>query len=90
MLLRDQLIDLIKDSDMELGGELKDDTSLIKSGRIDSMALFNLALWIEGYIDSRLDLTTIDVSKEWDTISDILNFLEKYRNHGGTASEKDE
>jgi acyl carrier protein len=90
MLLRDQLIDLIKDSDMELGSELEDDTSLINSGRIDSMALFNLAVWVEGNIDSKLDLTTIDVSKEWDTIADILNFLEKHRNHGGTASEKDE
>ena len=83
MSLRDQLIDLINGNDMGLGRELKDDTSLIESGRIDSLALFNLVSWIEGKIDSELDITAINVSKEWDTIADILNFLEKHQNQGG-------
>ena len=90
MSLREQLIDIIMGNDLELDGKLRDDTSLIKSGRFDSMALFNLALWIEGNTDSKLDFTAIDVSKEWDTIADILTFLEKNRNHGATGSEKNE
>ncbi|HKZ41903.1 MAG TPA: hypothetical protein VJ044_13140 [Candidatus Hodarchaeales archaeon] len=90
MSLRDQLLDLINGSGMEPDRELKDDTSLIKSGRFDSMALFNLALWIEGKIDSKLEFTEIDVSKEWDTIADILNFLEKHRDLGATGAVKNE
>jgi acyl carrier protein len=82
MSLRDQLVDLISRSDIEMDQELKEDTSLIRSGVFDSLALFNLASWIEENIDSKVDFTTIDVSQEWDTISDILHFMEKHRNHG--------
>lgn len=90
MSLREQLIDLITGSNLETGGDVNDETSLIKSGRFDSMALFNLALWIEEHIDSKVDFTTIDVSTEWDTIADILNFVEKNRNHGMTDTVKNE
>ena len=90
MSLREQLINVITESDLELDGDLKDDTSLIKSGRFDSMALFNLVLWIEGNIDSKVDFTEIDVAKEWDTIANILDFVEKHRNHGMTGEIKNE
>ena len=82
MTLRVQLIDLITESNLELDGELNDEMSLIKSGLFDSMALFNLALWIEENIDSKVDITAIDIAGNWDTISDILDFIEKHRNHG--------
>lgn len=82
MSLRDQLIELIDGSGMEPSQALKDDTSLITSGLIDSMGLFNLVVWIEGKIDSKIDFTEIDVSKELDTIADILIFVEKHRNPG--------
>jgi acyl carrier protein len=82
MSLREQLIDLITGIEMEMGGDLNDTTSLIKSGWFDSMGLFNLALWIEENIDSKVDFTEIDVAQEWDTIADILNFIEKHKNHG--------
>jgi acyl carrier protein len=90
MSLREQLIEIITGSDLELGGEWNDDTSLIRSGRFDSMALFNLVLWIEGNIDSKVDFTEIDVAKEWDTIADILDFVERHRNHGMTDEMKNE
>lgn len=82
MSLRDELVDLINGSGMEPGLELNDDTSLIQSGLVDSMALFNVALWIEKNAGSSLDFTTIDVTKEWDTIGDILNFLERQQGLG--------
>ena len=82
MTLREQLIDLITESNLELDGELNDEMSLIKSGRFDSMALFNLALLIEENIDPKVEITTIDIAEKWDTISNILNFIEKHRNHG--------
>ena len=82
MTLREQLIDLITENNLELDGELSDGMSLIKSGHFDSMALFNLALWVEENIDSKVDITAIDIAEKWDTISDILDFIEKHKNHG--------
>lgn len=79
MLLRNRLIAFIRESDNELNCDLTDDTSLIKSGLFDSLALFNLAIWIEREIGAHVDLTTFDLSKEWDTMADILNFVERHR-----------
>ncbi|MGH7799580.1 MAG: phosphopantetheine-binding protein [Thermodesulfobacteriota bacterium] len=79
MSLHDRLLAFIKELDVELNYDLKEDTSLVKSGLFDSLALFNLALWVEREIDTQVDLTTFDLSKEWDTIADILNFIEKHR-----------
>ncbi len=77
--LRDRLIGLIEENNPEMGVPLSDDTSLIRSGLIDSMALFNLALWIERETGSRLDPKVFDPAKDWDTIADILSFIEKHR-----------
>lgn len=79
MSLRHHLVEIIKRSNLELNIDLKDDTSLIKSGFFDSLALFNLATWIEQEIRTPIDLTSFDLSKEWDTIADILKFIEKHR-----------
>lgn len=83
MSLHDRLVTFIKELNLELNGELKDDTSLIKSGLFDSLALFNLAVWVEQEINLNLDLTAFDLVKEWDTIADVLNFIERhhYRVH---------
>lgn len=45
--LRDRLVRLLEDNNTDLDFQLKDDTSLIRSGFLDSIGLFNLALWIE-------------------------------------------
>ncbi len=78
-LLRGHLLGLIGDSTPEIRADLKDDTSLIRSGLIDSLALFNLAVWIEKETGTRLDLNTFDPSVEWDTIADILDFIGRHR-----------
>ena len=64
---------------MELDIDLRDDTSLIKSGFFDSLALFNLATWIEKEIKNSVDLTSFDLPKKWDTIASILRFIEERR-----------
>jgi acyl carrier protein len=79
MSLQNRLIAFIRKLDIELDCELREDTSLIKSGLFDSLALFNLAIWIEKEIGAQVDPTTFDISKEWDTAADILNFVEKHR-----------
>lgn len=77
--LRDRLVRLLeegtRDSDVELG----DDISLIRSGLLDSLGLFSLALWIEKETRSKLDLESLDPAKEWDTINEILNFVAEHR-----------
>ena len=79
MSIRDRLVRLLeegtKDSDVELG----DDTSLIRSGLLDSLGLFRLALWIEKETRSKLDLESLDPAKEWDTIREILDFVAEHR-----------
>lgn len=79
MSLQDRLITFIKEQNVELNCDLNENTSLIKSGFFDSLALFNLALWIEQEIGAKMDLTAFDLSEEWDTITGILNFIEKNR-----------
>lgn len=82
--LRGHLIGILEENAPEASTALRDDTSLIRSGLIDSMALFNLAVWIEKETGTRLDLETFDPSVEWDTITDILDFIGK-RRRGGPA-----
>jgi acyl carrier protein len=76
---RDRLVLLLEEGNQDPDHELGDDTSLIRSGLLDSLGLFRLALWIEKETGSRLDLASLDPSKEWDTIPDILNFVAKHR-----------
>lgn len=76
---RDRLVRLLEEGDRDSDDELGDDTSLIRSGLLDSLGLFTLALWIEKEIQSSLDLASLDPSKEWETIPDILIFIGKHR-----------
>ncbi len=80
MSLYDRLIAFIGRLDIELNCELNRDTSLIKSGLFDSLALFNLAAWIEREVGKQIDLTKFDLSQEWETITDILDFIHKATN----------
>jgi len=77
--MRDRLVRLLEEGNQDSDYELGDDTSLIRSGLLDSLGLFNLALWIEKETRSRLDLASLDPSEEWETIPDILNFIEEHR-----------
>ena len=80
MSLRDELVRAIEEGGVELPADLTDDTSLIRSGVLDSTALFELALWVEGRVGSGLDLTSFDIAEEWDTLGKLLTFIER---HGG-------
>ncbi len=79
MSLRDELVRVIETSGAQLPSDLGDDTSLIRSGRIDSTALFELALWIEERVVPDLDLTAFDLAEEWDTLAKVLDFVAKHR-----------
>ena len=77
--LRDQLIAAIHSWDLGLSGDLGDDVSLIRSGIFDSVALFNLVLWVEQQIGRPVDPTSFDLAEEWDTVGGVLRFIEQRR-----------
>lgn len=78
MALRDELM-------QELGGwgvklsDLGDHTSLIVSGRIDSVGLFQLLLWIEEKTGETVDPGTVDLRREWDSVEAILRYIAQRR-----------
>jgi acyl carrier protein len=51
------------------------ESSLIRSGLLDSLALFQLSLWIEGQVGAPIDPDEIDLAEEWDTPKDIAHFI---------------
>jgi acyl carrier protein len=78
MASHDELREVIASSGANLPPDLDDDTSLIRSGLLDSMALFNLALWVEERVTPGLDLTSFDLSAEWDTLRLLRAFLARH------------
>ena len=80
MSLKERLLKFVGDQDVSFDMDLSEDTPLITSGIFDSLALFNLAEWIENEIGLSIDPTAFDIRKEWNTVSDILHFIEKHRN----------
>lgn len=75
VLLRDELAGLIKTwSSVPLS--LEDDTSLIGSGVLDSLALFNLILWIEQKTGRSIEPTSVNPVAEWDSITRILQYVQ--------------
>jgi len=75
-VLRDELRTLIRTWNPALTN-LGDGTSLIASGLIDSLALFNLILWIETKSGRTIDAASIDAAREWDSIAAILRYLDR-------------
>ena len=55
------------------------DTPLLSSGRLDSMAVFQLLMWIEARVGHAIDVTAIDMPAQWNTVNDIIAFVEKER-----------
>jgi acyl carrier protein len=77
--MRNRLVRLLEEGNQDSRFEFRDDTCLIRSGLLDSLGLFRLALWIEKETRSKLDLESLDPAKEWDTIQKILNFVAEHR-----------
>jgi acyl carrier protein len=73
--LRDELVEFLVEQRVGVPRDLDDATSLIESGLLDSLALFNLTFWIEERVGVPLDPTSIDVAREWNSVRDILAFL---------------
>jgi acyl carrier protein len=72
---RTALIVFLKSRDVLLPEGWDDDTSLVRSGVLDSLALLELIIWLEQRLGRPIDPTTFELGDELDTIRDILEFL---------------
>ena len=69
----------LAEADGVIEGGLTEQTSLLKSGLLDSLTLLSVTSWIDLRVDSRVDLTQIDILEEWDTIERIVDFVESHQ-----------
>jgi acyl carrier protein len=77
--LRDDLVRFLRDADVDLPDVVDDGTSLVVSGRVDSLALFHLAAWVEKEVGAPVDPATVDLPTAWETIGDVVRFVERRR-----------
>ncbi len=56
-------------------GGLTMDSPLIDGAMLDSLALFNLTLWVEEQIGSPIDPATFNLRTEWRSPASILRFI---------------
>jgi acyl carrier protein len=81
MMVRDEvgqrLARFLLDTGRMTRADLDANTALITSGLIDSVTLFNLALWIEEVIGKPVDLSRIALPEDWDTLDAILAYIER-------------
>jgi len=79
-----ELIELIRSWDVGFDDHLDADTPLIESGLFDSLAMFNTVLWIEQQLGTPVDPTSVDLASEWNTVNDILRFIDRQRDKGAS------
>lgn len=74
-LLRNDLRIALAEWGVEDAALADDHASLIQSGALDSVALFNLSMWIESQVGSAIDPSQVDVARAWDSIDAIVRFI---------------
>jgi acyl carrier protein len=79
MALRAELLDLLAEQGIDLSGDTDDSANLFETGRLDSLGLFNLVLWIEAQTGQPVDPTRLELTREWASVRDILAFVERRR-----------
>jgi acyl carrier protein len=75
----DDLIKAFGEWSPALAQDVARDTPLLTTGRLDSMAVFQLLLWIEERVGHPIDVTGIDMPSQWNTVNDIVAFVERER-----------
>lgn len=80
--LRDKVSALLAACDIELPEGTRESAPLIDSGKLDSLSLFKLALFVENEVGRAIDVGTFDLAKEWNTIDDIVHFIATQRAAG--------
>jgi acyl carrier protein len=62
----------------EIEEEIDEASSLLESGLLDSLALLDIAAWVDDELSGGLDLEATDIRAEWDSVSDILAFVGRH------------
>jgi hypothetical protein len=75
--LRADLIQLLVESVPDIDGRIGENEPLLSSGRVNSLTLFKLAVWVEEHSQGSLDFTAINIAESWNSIAAILDFVEK-------------
>lgn len=83
MDLRGELLSFLEGSHVVLPDPFDDETPLLSSGTLDSLALFNLVLWVEEKTGRSIDPTQMDIVAAWDSVRLILRYVEE--GSGGDA-----
>ena len=73
--LRDELLAAIKSWGVNLPQNCADDDPLMTTGLFDSLAIFNLVLWVEAKTGRKLEPSKTDILKEWNSIFGILAYV---------------
>jgi acyl carrier protein len=73
--LRDKVLALLVACDIDLPHGPGQSTPLIDSGKLDSLSLFKLALFVETEVGRVIDVSAFDLAREWNTIDDIVQFI---------------
>lgn len=76
---REALIEALEAWGVDRADIADDHASLLGSGVLDSLALFNLSLWLEQQLGEPIDPTSFDVAREWDSVASILAFMARRR-----------
>ena len=64
---------------IHVNGADPEDFTLISSGVLDSLGLFELSVWIEEKVGRAINPGAFDLRTEWDTPARIVRFVEKAR-----------
>ncbi len=88
MELRTELLSFLEESGISLPEGFDDDTPLLSSGVLDSLALFNLVLWIEEKTGRSLDPTKMDIVAAWDSVRMMLRYVEGGGEDGSPAPRR--
>jgi acyl carrier protein len=77
--MHEELIAAIEDWAPSLQGAVNRQTSLITSGRLDSLGLLRLLMWIERKVGRPIDVAAIEMAREWDCVDAIVGFVVRER-----------
>jgi acyl carrier protein len=77
--VRARLLTVIQAAVPGFPNELTDGEPLLQSGLLDSLGLFNVAIFVEAELGQPVDLGSFDLATDWNTLGGILAFVRARR-----------
>jgi acyl carrier protein len=68
--------ELLEAAEVEADVDLE--TSLLRSELLDSLALLEIASWVDDEMGGALDLDATRIREEWDSAAEILAFIDRH------------